>query len=278
METRLSDEGDSDRVESYADPCVTGNASFHAETRPKRAPRTARRSREALVEGALMPVGAAASAKPLVLMNDLEFMRACDAIYEDVERALLLDARRGRTDVVIAAVVLFTAGRHRSVVFACEETGDGEGVALATALLERARPRLEPSERVQLELVRLTLLADGSWRSRRSRRPRVRRAPEHEVGARSVLERLRAARRGRADVRISAAVLISPAGQRHVALAYCSRGDGEARRACSDFLRRVRRLSLLERGERLERLLVRLRLTDAGWSIASRTLAGPDER
>jgi hypothetical protein len=209
--------------------------------------------------------------KPFFLMNDLETMRAWDRIFESIEAGLLKEARRGKDIVVVAIALLVTATGQARPLYANEEAGDGEGKAPAEHIVARARNLLRRGEQVRLEFVNVAVTNDGSWSCVVRQGRGKRRTQFDDIWTTRTIQRyLAQARKDAEDIFLSVVVLSNSHEERRVALANCEFCDDSARRSSAEFVRRARRLHLLRRGERLDRIRIQLSNTNGEWGVRAR--------
>jgi hypothetical protein len=217
--------------------------------------------------------------KPLLAMNDLEWLQAWDRIGGSLEEGLIQEAREGKATVEVAAAVLVRANGIERVVVARDEAGDGEGAAPVAHLVARARSLLAAGETIRLEMVGLVLREDGSWQATaRRERARGKKRLDSIFDEPWVRKKIATARRREKEMDLAAAVLVLPGGARRLVFTDMELGDSQARHAVADLLRRARRLKQLKDGERLERVLVRLKRTNGEWSASPRQDPLPQRR
>jgi len=204
-------------------------------------------------------------------MDELEYRRAWDQISKSLEAGLISEGRRGKSRIMLASAVLSLADGRKRIVYASDDAGDGEGLRPVAHLVSRARPRLRDGESIGLEVVTAELEGDGAWAlSVKTRRAAGIKALDEFFDKEWIERRVSACRVAATTAMVSVAVLSLANGHRRVVFCDSELGDGEARAAVADLIRRANRLRLLEPAESLERLMVSFTRSATGWLASSR--------
>jgi hypothetical protein len=204
--------------------------------------------------------------KPLVAMDDLETVRAWDRIFETLESSLLQEARDGKRSLLVAVAVLVLPTGEMRIATAMDDGGDGEGTAPVSHLVARAKPMLKPGETIKLQIVEVTISAEATWALlARRKRAHGQKSLDDIFDAEWVTQCLKEARNVQNDINVAVAALTLPTGEKRVVFADAELGDGEARKGVASLLRRAKRLKLLRPTEKLERILLKLTLSNTGW-------------
>jgi len=178
----------------------------------------------------------------------------------------LQEARDGKRSLLVAVAVLALPDRQLRIAKARDDAGDGEGMAPVSHLVARAKPVLKPRETIELQVVEATLSEDGSWTPlARREHAHAQKALDDIYDAEWVTKSLKEARDVQNDIDVSVATLSLPSGQKRVVFFDAEFGDGEARKSVASLLRRSKRLKLIQPGEKLERILLKLTLSNTGW-------------
>jgi DNA-binding transcriptional ArsR family regulator len=232
--------------------------------------------------------------KPFVSMGDHESQRAWDDLErrpDSLARGILDDCRRGdpTTTVVAVSTQLLTLSSGMECFFYGDiEYGDDEGRAsVARSVRSIGASRLmkagESTTRIMLKTRVADLVVsreDDPIRTADAKQAGTTNPTDKRVDQKRWLADAR--RRKETVVRVSLGVVTHAKGERRAYSAHVEFGDGEARSQVARDIRQLRRLGLLEAGERVERYLLEVPLSEGTAKLTadlvSATPAGPRSR